>query len=266
MPLDLLSILTLLAVGVAAGAINAVAGGGTFISFPVLIMLGLPPVVANTTNKVAITFASLASVRAFLPEIRTLGARMWGYFAVAVAGSIFGSALLLWMNPDDFRALVPWLMLAATAVFVLGSGEVKCWIATALRPRDDVTASVAEQSRSLLSWAASLFGQFAIGIYGGFFAAGMGMLMMALYSASGMKNIHHMNGLKTLAGLGMNGVSAAIFLTTGLIDYQVAAVLLIGAWTGGHYGAHLSKRVSNAAMRRIIVAYGVMMTVWMFTR
>ncbi len=261
----LVSTVVLLGLGVAAGAINAVAGGGTFVTFPMLVMLGLPPVVANTTNKVALTFASLASVRAFLPEIRSFGARMWVYFAVAVLGSVAGSVLLLTMNPDDFRALVPWLMLTATGVFVLGADEVRQWIATALRPRDDVTASVAKQSRSLVSWVSTLLGQFLIGIYGGFFAAGMGMLMMALYSASGMKNIHQMNGLKTFAGLGINGVSAAIFLTTGLIDYQVAAVLLIGAWTGGHYGAHLSKRVSQTAMRWVIIAYGTTMTaaLWM---
>lgn len=238
--------LMLLAVGMAAGAINAVAGGGTFVSFPILILAGLPPVVANTTNKVALTFASLASVKAFAPEIKSHGQRMWFYFAAATLGSIAGSVLLLWIKPETFASLVPFLMLTATCLFMAGG-----------RKR-------AEGSHTAIPLWVSFLGQFAIGVYGGFFAAGMGMLMMALYALSGISNIHQMNGLKTFAGLGINAISAAIFLTTGLIDWAVAAVLIVGALIGGYYGAMLSKRVPEHKLKLGIIAYGLLMTGYFF--
>lgn len=246
MDLTLLHIAMLLGVGVAAGAINAVAGGGTFVSFPILIMAGLPPVVANTTNKIALTFASLASVKAFAPEIKTHGQRMWFYLIAATLGSIVGSVLLLVMDAETFRALVPFLMLAATCLFIFGG------------------RSQPEGAGRTLPAYGSFLGQFAIGIYGGFFAAGMGMLMMALYSLSGIRNIHAMNGLKTFAGLGINAISAAIFLTTGLIDWPVAVTLLVGALIGGYWGAVFSKRVTQATLRRGIILYGLLMTGYFF--
>lgn len=242
----LITILSLFGCGIAAGAINAVAGGGTFVSFPVLILMGLPPVVANTTNKVALTFASLASVRAFRQEIAAHTDRKWPYFISAVAGSILGSVLLLFMDPDAFRAAVPWLMLAATCLFIIGG-----------------RASSTRRLRALTPFM-SYAGQFMIGVYGGFFAAGMGMLMMALYSLSGISNIHQMNGLKTFAGLGINAVSALIFLTTGLIDARVALVLIAGALLGGYYGAALSRRVTQRVMRMCIIFYGMIMTGYFF--
>lgn len=246
MDITLIHALMLLAVGVFAGAINAVAGGGTFVSFPILIMAGLPPVVANTTNKVALTFASLASVKAFAPEIKTHGKRMWFYFAAATLGSIAGSVLLLVIDPKTFESLVPFLMLAATCLFIFGGRQ---------KP---------EGAGRQLAAPVSFLGQFAIGIYGGFFAAGMGMLMMALYSLSGIRNIHEMNGLKTFAGLGINAISAAIFLTTGLIDWPVAAVLIVGALIGGYWGAMLSKRVAQGTLRLGIIAYGLIMSAYFF--
>ncbi len=246
MDITLIHAIMLLGVGVAAGAINAVAGGGTFVSFPILILAGLPPVVANTTNKVALTFASLASVKAFAPEIKTHGQRMWFYFAAATLGSIVGSVLLLVIDPETFESMVPFLMLAATCLFMAGGRK---------RAGDAATA--------IPLWV-SFLGQFAIGIYGGFFAAGMGMLMMALYALSGISNIHQMNGLKTFAGLGINAISAAIFLTTGLIDWAVAAVLIVGALIGGYYGAMLSKRVPERALKLGITLYGLLMTGYFF--
>lgn len=245
MDLSLIHALMLLGVGVAAGAINAVAGGGTFVSFPILILAGLPPVVANTTNKVALTFASLASVKAFAPEIKAHGQRMWFYFGAATLGSIVGSVLLLWIDPETFESLVPFLMLAATGLFMFGG-----------RKRGDAHTAIP-------LWM-SFLGQFAIGIYGGFFAAGMGMMMMALFALSGITGIHQMNGLKTFSTLGVNAISAAIFLTTGLIDLEVAVVLTAGALVGGYYGAMLSKRVAERKMKLAIIAYGLLMTGYFF--
>lgn len=246
MDITLIHALMLLVVGMFAGAINAVAGGGTFVSFPILILAGLPPVVANTTNKVALTFASLASVKAFAPEIKTHGKRMWFYFAAATLGSIVGSVLLLVIDPKTFESMVPFLMLTATCLFMAGGRK-----------------RAGDAHRALPLWA-SFLGQFAIGIYGGFFAAGMGMLMMALYALSGITNIHQMNGLKTFAGLGINAISAAIFLTTGLIDWAVAAVLIVGALVGGYWGAMLSKRIPERKLKLGIIAYGLLMTGYFF--
>lgn len=253
MELTLLTIPILFLTGIWAGAVNSVAGGGTFFSFPILLMLGMPPIAANTTNKCALWFASFAGVTGFWSEIKAQKHRLAFYFGYGLIGSLLGSLLLLFTPAKTFEAMIPWLMLAATLLFALGKKAVM-----ALRKN-----AHAEQP---IPRAASAIGQAAIGIYGGFFAAGMGMLMMALYELSGIRSVNEMNGLKTFVGLGINGISALTFLAAGVIHWQVAVVLLLGALIGGYGGAVLSKRVPDAVLRRVIVGYGVLMTIYFFTK
>ncbi len=253
MELHFVTIAILLLTGLWAGAVNSVAGGGTFFSFPVLLMLGMPPILANTTNKCALWFASVAGVTGFWAEIRAQKHRLAFYFATGFIGSLAGSFLLLVTPAKTFEALLPWLMLMATLLFAGGKKAIM-----ALRP--------ARNAELPIPLAASAIGQTLIGFYGGFFAAGMGMLMMALYELSGIRSVNEMNGLKTFVGLGINGISALTFLLVGSIDWHVAGILLCGALVGGYGGAMLSKRVPDAVLRRVIIGYGAVMTLYFFIK
>ncbi|MFZ4124666.1 MAG: sulfite exporter TauE/SafE family protein [Rickettsiales bacterium] len=249
MEITLFTALILFITGIWAGAVNSVAGGGTFFSFPILLLLGMPPVLANTTNKFALWFASIAGVTGFWQEIKEQKERLAFYFICGFIGSLIGSLLLLATPPGTFEAMIPWLMLTATCLFAFGKKLIN-------RVRG---------AHAIPKPATATF-QTIIGIYGGFFAAGMGMLMMALYELSGIKSVNHMNGLKTFVGLGINGISAITFLIFGVIDWHVALILLSGALLGGYGGAILSKKVPDAILRNIIIGYGVVMTVYFFSK
>jgi len=250
MDITLLTAIILLFTGVWAGAVNSVAGGGTFFSFPILLLLGMPPIIANTTNKFALTFASIAGVTGFWAEVKAHKDKLAFFFTCGLIGSFLGSLLLLATPVETFQTLIPWLMLMATLLFAFGKKVV-------MKLRG---------SHTVLSRPAIAFGQTLIGLYGGFFAAGMGMLMMALYELAGIKSVNEMNGLKTFVGLGINGISALTFLAVGVVDWHVALILLSGALVGGYAGAVLSKKVPDAALRKIIIAYGAIMTIYFFSR
>lgn len=305
MDLSLAHMFLLFIAAIWAGALNAIAGGGTFFTFPVLLLVGIPPIIANTTNKFALSFASIAGVAGFWQEIRAIRAKLLFFCSLGVIGSIAGSVALLITPPAQFEAMIPWLMLAATLLFGLGNRIVR-WVGSLSMRAKVIELRVESRESSKMSlregkadeaiqhqlqkihnakisskpYTSSLdsrlstlttsffigFGQLIIGIYGGFFAAGMGILMMALYELAGMKNIHEMNALKSAVGLGINVVSALTFLIVGIINWHIAAILAAGALIGGYSGAILSKRLSPAIIRGFIVLYGAAMTVYFFMK
>ncbi len=246
-----------------AGALNAIAGGGTFFTFPVLLLIGMPPIIANTTNKFALTFASLSGVLGFWHEIKAIRHKLLFFTSIAIIGSLSGSLLLLITPESRFERLIPWLMLAATCLFAFG-GKLVRWLSTLSPSKTQHAPLTIHHSLPILALIA--LAQFTIGIYGGFFAAGMGILMMALYEVSGMKNIHEMNALKSVVGLGINAISAITFLFAGSLDWHVAGILIAGALIGGYAGATLSKRLRPSTIRAFIVLYGVGMTVYFFVK
>jgi uncharacterized membrane protein YfcA len=250
MELTLITVPALFLTGLWAGAVNSVAGGGTFFSFPILLLFGMPPLLANTTNKFALWFASIAGVTGFWAEVKSQKAHLKFYFTAGLIGSFFGSVLLLLTPPERFEAMIPWLLLVATLIFAFGKRVI-----VYLR-RGAANDHIGKPFSAL--------GQGLIGIYGGFFAAGMGMLMMALYELSGIKSVHQMNGLKTFVGLGINGISALTFMVVGAVDWHVAIILLAGALTGGYSGAVLSKKVPEPLLRKIIIGYSALMTAYFF--
>ena len=243
----------LLLTGMWAGAVNSVAGGGTFFSFPILMLTGMPPLMANTTNKFALWFASIAGVTGFREEIRAQKSNLWRFAASAFVGSVAGSLLLLVTPASTFQAMVPWLLLAATLLFAFGK-----------RLLNYVRTHKGGQEGAQLSATGSIIGQSIIGVYGGFFAAGMGILMMALYELSGIRSVNEMNGLKTFVAFAINGISALTFLVAGMIDWRIAPLLMVGAFIGGYYGAVLSKRVPDIWLRRAIIGYGLLMSAYFF--
>lgn len=275
MDISLAHTLLLFVTAIWAGALNAIAGGGTFFTFPVLLLVGMPPIIANTTNKFAITFASITGMIGFWNEIKSIRHTLFFFTGLAVLGSVSGSVLLLFTPDDKFEKLVPWLMLAATLLFAFGARIVRFFTRHhAQKPIvEEADAALIEHRKSrgrmgrlTLALLAIGIGQFTIGIYGGFFAAGMGILMMALYELSGMKNIHEMNALKSVVGLGINAVSAITFLFVGVIDWPVAAILIAGALIGGYSGAFLSKKLAPHTIRAFIVLYGIAMTSYFFLK
>lgn len=240
----------LVGVAVAAGAQNAVAGGGSFLSFPALLFAGVPPIAANATNTVALWPASLSAAYAFRHDLTHERRVLVLFGVVSLAGGLLGALLLLLTPERTFTALIPWLLGGATLIFAVGPS-----LTSRLRARD-MHAPL---------WLAS-FVQLAIGIYGGYFGGGIGILMLAALAALGMTQIHAMNGLKNILGAGINGIAVVTFAVAGVVVWPVALAMVVGATVGGYAGARLSRRVDPKYLRAFIIAVGAVLTVYFALR
>lgn len=242
------------AAAAALGAMmNAVAGGGTLITFPALVALGVPPIVANATSTVALWPGTMASMWGYRRELA--GARRWATaFAVpSFAGGIVGAILLLQTPEKRFAQLVPWLILGATALFMAQRPLMRL-LAGAGSLRREVAGA---DGRLLPPTASFLVYQFAVSIYGGYFGAGAGILMLAALGLMGLTNIHQMNGLKNWGGGVMNLVAVVIFAVSGIVNWPIALAMAVGAGVGGIGGSLLAQRVGQTWVRRTIVAIGL---------
>jgi len=242
--------LLLIAAAFAAGAMNAVAGGGSFLSFPALVFSGVPSVVANATNSVALFPAALASAWAYrhdFPKMEGLSAK--ALLLVSVAGAIVGALLLVYTPERTFNALIPWLLLAATLLFAFGRK---------LTPK--LKAVVHFGPGTLLAV------QFLIAVYGGYFGGAMGIMMLAAYALFGLDDINSANALKTLMGGALNAVAVAVFIYAGKIEWVPALIMLASGVAGGYFGARVARGMNPNHVRAIIIAIGVTMTVVFFVR
>ena len=243
------------------GMMNSIAGGGTLLTFPALIALGVPPLNANATSTVALWPGALGSMWGYRGELR--GARSWAMiFAIpSLVGGALGAYLLLLTPPDRFSALVPWLVLGATLLFVIQRPLMR----GATRDLPDAESDAQLTSRPP-AWPL-VIAQFAIAIYGGYFGAGVGILMLAALGFMGLRNIHRMNGLKNWGGLCMNVVAAAIFAASDLVNWPVALAMAVGAISGGYLGSRTAQRVPQTLVRSAVVAIGFVSGVLLyFTR
>ena len=238
--------------GAAGGVTNALAGGATFFTFPAMIAVGLPPVVANASNAVALWPASVVAACAQAREIASLRRLLPPLLAAAFGGSAVGAALLLTTSDRTFLALVPFLLLAATLLFAL-SPRLLPYV-RARRP-----AQVAFGPRRL-----SLMGLCAI--YGGYFGAGMGIMMMAGLSLSGVDDVRAANALKNLLAGVINGVAVVIFVAAGVVAWPETLVMLAGAVLGGALGGKLAGVIPAGALRIGVIAVGSFLTAWYFWR
>jgi len=229
-----------------AGAINSIAGGGTLLSFPAAIAWGLPSTIANATNSVALMPGSLASAWAFRRELRTIAPLARLLVPPAVVGSICG-ALLLHVTPVRvFDAVVPWLVLGAT-LLILFQGRV------AGAPRSSSPSPEKKRRRALVAAGCQL----GVGVYGGFFGAAMGIVMLAFLSLVVAEDIHHRNALKNLLAVAINGVASIYFVAAGLVNGRAAAIMTAGAITGGYVGGQLARRVPAPVVRGVVVSIGL---------
>ncbi len=254
---DSLSSLALVAVFLASalgGAVNSIAGGGTLLTFPALVALGLPALTANATSTVALWPGALSSMWGYREELR--GARAWVLRLTlpSVAGGALGAWLLLRTPPDRFARIVPFLVLGATLLF-LAQGPIMRRLRErrGAPPADTVEADADDPHVAPLLFIA---GQFVIGVYGGYFGAGIGILMLAGLGMMGFANIHRMNGLKNWGAVCMNVVAAGIFAFSGVVHWPVALTLATGGLLGGYAGSRVAQRVGQQPVRRAIVFIG----------
>jgi len=244
-----------------AGVMNAIAGGGTLLTFPALVGLGISPIVANATSTVALWPGAVSSMWGYRDEL--VGSRRWaiGFAAPSLLGGGIGAWLLLRTSPSRFAELVPWLVLGATALFVLQPLMMRGIQRHAAAPHeasgDDPTAVGRFPSIGVMVW------QLLVGVYGGYFGAGVGILMLAVLGFMGLTNIHRMNGLKNWGGLCMNLVAAVTFAASALVNWPVALAMAVGALTGGYVGSRVAQRVGQRAVRSAIVVIGLGSGVWL---
>jgi len=213
--------------GFAAGALNAIAGGGSFLTLPALLVAGLPPIVANATSALAVSPGYLGSTLGFRAELAQLPRRrLLRETLLSAIGGVLGALLLLLTPSEVFRGLIPWLLLFATALFLLGP-----WLAQRL---------VQAGPEGEPSWRNP--GLLAVAAYGGYFNGGLGILLMALYSASGEKNLHTANALKNLNSLVLSLLSVLTFVLAGVIAWGPALLMMATATVGGYVGARHARR------------------------
>jgi uncharacterized membrane protein YfcA len=238
------------------GAVNSIAGGGTLLTFPAIVWLGVPPISANATSTVALWPGSFGSMWAYRDELR--GARTWliWFTAPSIAGGILGAQLLLHTSPDRFDAIVPFLVLGATVLFLLQPPLSRRLVRRAPEEQDAPNALPRPSA-----WF--LAGQFAVAVYGGYFGAGIGILMLATLGAMGLTNIHRMNGLKNWGAMCINAIAAITFVLSGIVTWPVAAAMAAGGLAGGYGGARLALRVGQKWVRRAVVGIGFLAFIWL---
>jgi uncharacterized membrane protein YfcA len=259
-----------------AGAVNSIAGGGTLLTFPALVGLGIPPIVANATSTVALWPGALGSMWGYRRELKGMQRSAAVFAMPSLAGGLVGAALLLRTPPDRFAALVPWLVLGATVLFMAQGAIARETGSSAASSRLSASGLAAEsreprpdsrEPRAALPASrfppSVLFYQFLVAIYGGYFGAGVGILMLAALGFAGFTNIHQMNGLKNWGGLCMNAVAAVTFAFTDIVSWPVALAMAAGAMLGGYAGSRMAQRVPQLAVRRAIVVIGITSGLWL---
>lgn len=239
-------IVGLLLAGAVAGAINAVAGGGTLVTFPTLLAFGTPPIVANATSTLALVLGTAGSVFGYRRHLEAVKSLLWRFLPVSVAGGWLGSWLLTHTSDRTFSKLVPFLILFATILF-LAQGAFRRFAGLNNR-------GATGDHRHAVAGAVAF--QFGVAVYGGYFGAGIGILMLASLGFIGLANIHEMNTVKTVLGSLINLVAAGWFILAGLIHWPKAGVMTLGAVLGYFIGAHYAQQISQTRVRQIITAIG----------
>lgn len=247
----------LFAVALFGGAINSVAGGGGFLCFPALLFVGMPPIQANATNTIALWPGTVASVAAYRSEFVRMREHIVPLLITGCFGALIGALILLKTPQATFLSMVPWLLLSATVLFTVSPPIARYF-------RTQQAESARRGSRRAVWVAAGL--QLLIATYIGFFGAGAGILMLAMFAMLGIESIHTMNGMKTALASVCNGIALVTFIFAGAIVWPEALVMTVGAAIGGYAGAHYAQKVDPRFVRAIVIATGASLTVYFFWR
>ena len=233
-----------------ASAINAGAGGGSFVSFPAILATGVPPVSANATNNFAMWLGAFSSAGSFRKQIDIERPVLVKMLVTSLVGSLVGAAILLRTSNAAFTGLIPYLLLGSTAIFAFGP---------------EITRRARGSNATLrIDSPAGIAAQFVIAVYGGFFGAAAGILMLALLGLLGLNDLRRANAFKVLLATAINGVACIPFILARAIAWEPAVAMSIGAITGGVIGASFVKRLPNKAIRALVIATGCTMTVYFF--
>ena len=244
------SLFILFLAGLVAGAMNAAAGGGSFVSFPALVFTGVPGVAANMTSTVALFPGSFASAFAYRKDFRSFERASIGILLpVSLAGGVTGALLLLFTSSKIFDAVVPWLLLTGTLAFAFGrqGGE---WL----------------RARLPIGTGTLIAGQFLLGIYGGYFGGAVGIMMMAVWTIFGISDLNAMNAAKSLLVGATNTVAVVCFVVAGSVYWTQALVMLVAAVIGGYAGARVARRIRPDRLRLAISCLNIVITVLFFWR
>jgi hypothetical protein len=254
--MNILQGILLFFVAMIAGAINSIAGGGSFIAFPTLIFTGVPPINSNAMCSVALFPGSLASAGAYKIELLEEKGILPLLVITSLIGGIAGSVIMLRTPANTFMALFPWLLLLANLLFIFGGK-----ITAAFRNRKN-----AKEISRFRTITGTVVLQLFISLYGGFFGAGMGIMMLAALALMGMNNIHKMNAFKVVLGSCINGIAALIFISAGVILWLQTSVMIVGAIIGGFGGAYYARKYDPAKIKKIVILIGSLMTLYFFIK
>jgi len=238
---------------VAGGAVNALAGGGTLITFPMLTAVGIPAVAANITNTVALCPGYLGATIAQMKDLRGQGEQLWLLLPVSVLSGIVGGALLLKTGEQVFRSLVPFLILFAT-LLIAAQDSLRTWLTRHLEKR--------KNKRN--AWTMLLV--IPAAIYGGYFGAGVSVVVLAVLGLVLDDTLTRLNALKQAVAFSINIAAAIFFLFSGQIVWPAAIVMAVGALVGGVLGGRLASRIQEVVLRRIIVVIGIVVSLIYFVR
>ena len=245
-----------------AGVLNAVAGGGSFLSFPALLGMHIPPVEANATNTVAIWPGQLTSIAAYWPDIRrNLSTAFW-MGAAGLTGGTAGAVVLLSTPQKTFMRLVPWLLLFAASTFAVSGPVTRALERLKSRRPAHAGASGTISARRLPLFLAAV----GLSFYVGYFGAGSGFLFMTLLALFGYEDIHAINALKVVANLLANGIAFVIFIVDGQVVWRLCLASMAAAAIGGYVSASFARRVPPPVLRGLVVAIGLTMALWFFVR
>ena len=250
--MDIRTYIFLFVAGVLGGALNAVAGGGSFIAFPALMFAGVAPISANATNTVALWLGVTASTGAYRKHLDISRRVMVPLAITSVIGGIVGAFLLLRTPANTFLRVLPWLMLGATLLFALG-GRLA---------RGSKSGLAHDASTSALALAAVF--ELVVAVYGGYFGGGVGIMNLAMLAVLGMTDIHAMNALKVVLGGIINGVAVVTFILAGAVAWKPGVIMTAGAIVGGYFGAHYAQKLPQAWIRAFVIVVGTAMTVYFF--
>ncbi len=273
-----------------AGAVNSVAGGGTLLTFPALLALGQPAIVANATSTVALWPGQVSSLWGYRREIGQTRAAVVPLTLLGIAGGIVGAVLLLLTPSTVFDRIVPFLVLLATLLF-MAQEPIARWQKKRVESQQDTSQQgqptpsegiLASESAAPVTQVAEpitddvpAFHRFTpsivllslgIAVYGGYFGAGIGILTLATLGFLGFRNIHQMNGIKSIYTLGINGIAALIFIAKHLVDWRIAALMAAGAIIGGYAGAGTARRLGQQNVRRLVIGIGLLLTLSLLHR
>jgi uncharacterized membrane protein YfcA len=250
--LTLETIIFLFVAGALGGALNSVAGGGSFIAFPALLFTGVPPIPANATNTIALWTAAAASGGAYRKQLDVPRRVMVPLLVASLIGGLAGAFLLLKTPAQTFMRVLPWLTLGATLLFAFG------------KKLAGGRQSVIEHEASTAALAGTTLFQLCVAVYGGYFGGGMGIVMLAMLAVLGMTDVHAMNALKSVLGFVINGVAVVTFVVARAVYWKHGIIMIFGGIVGGYLGAHYALKMPQKWIRVFVVLVGAGMTIYFF--